>query len=250
MKTSIPAPGSVRREPLSAVAELVFPRICVVCGEKLRSDEDLICNDCLDDLPLTRYENLPRNPMGDRLNAGIESGPYVRATALFFYRGEYQGITPSLKYGRNFATGRRFGNLLGERLAASTLFEDVDFIVPVPLHPFRQFRRGYNQAEIIAVHMAERMPGASVLPRLLKRTRATGTQTKLSGSDKKRNVSDAFAIRGREFEKLMERHPAHILLADDVLTSGSTLAACCNCLRAALPEGVRISAAALAFVYE
>lgn len=250
MKTSDYAPPSVRGISPRALADLIFPRICVVCEEILDSDEDVVCRRCLEDFPFTRYENLARNPMGDRLNAGIDSGPYVTATALFFYRCAYQRITPSLKYGRNFAAGARFGRMLGERLASSSLFNDIDFIIPVPLHPLRHFRRGYNQAGIIAESIRREMPGATIASGVLKRTRATRTQTRIRGEEKKENVKGAFAIRGKEFEKLMERSPKHILVTDDVLTSGNTLAACCNCLRTALPGEVRISVATLAFVYD
>ena len=140
---------------LPALLDLVLPRVCVVCGRPLLPQERHLCLECLSDLPETHYATLPRNPMADRFNARIhpdEYEPYAYAAALFHYRAEsgYKKIPQALKYHRDFGTGRWAARLLGERLSSSPLYADVDLVVPVPLHWMRYWRRGYNQAAVIA----------------------------------------------------------------------------------------------------
>jgi ComF family protein len=184
--------------------------------------------------------------MADRFNARIqvnEYEPYAYAAALYHYRTEsdYRKISQALKYHRDFGAGRWAARLLGERLAASPLYADVDLVVPVPLHWTRRWQRGYNQAEVIAREVAAVL-GAACRPRLLRRRRRTRSQAHLQGSAAKAaNVADAFVLRAAA--------PAHhILLIDDVFTTGSTLAACHKALRRHYGPQVRISVATLAAV--
>jgi len=242
--------GLELKTSLSALLDLVLPRVCVVCGRALLPRERHLCTECLSDLPETRYAPLGHNPMADRFNARIdpeEYEPYAYAAALFHYRADsgYKKIPQALKYHRNFAAGRAFARMLGERLSASPLYADVDLVVPVPLHWTRHARRGYNQAALIARELARSLK-APHAERLLRRCRRTRSQTRLSVAEKAINVSGAFALR---------RHrplPAarHILLIDDVFTTGATLAACHCALRKGYGPEVRISVATLAAVGE
>ena len=233
---------------LSALLDLVLPRVCVVCGRPLIPQEQHLCMLCLADLPETRYAPLGHNPMADRFNAKIqvdEYEPYAYAAALYHYRTEsgYKKISQALKYHRDFGTGRWAARLLGERLAASPLYADVDLVVPVPLHWTRRWQRGYNQAAVIAREVAQVL-GAPCAERLLKRRRRTRSQARLQGTAAKAaNVSGAFALRSSHC-------PAahHILLIDDVFTTGATLAACHRALRRAYGPQVRISVATLGAV--
>lgn len=203
--------------------------------------------------------------VGAVADVGAVAEPYQRACALFYYDAAagYKEIPQALKYGGALSMGRHFARRLGARLAESPLYEDVDLIVPVPLHGFRHFRRGYNQAEIIARALAEKMGKSDKLcVNLLRRTRHTKTQTQLSIEQKQRNVADAFRVSPRSFALLSRRTPAnsqptpgapsgfprHILLVDDVFTTGSTLSQCHKALRQVFPPTVRISVATLAFV--
>ena len=143
--------------------------------------------------------------------------------------------------------------MLAQRLAGSDLFKDVDVVVPVPLHPLRRFRRGYNQAEIIAETVSGKL-GAKMCPGMLRRRRYTGTQTRLDVEHKVRNVSKAFVfgkdekVWGFPKNKTAAASPSHILIVDDVFTTGATVNACARVLRERFGREVRISVATLAAV--
>jgi len=200
-------------------------------------------------MPFTRFELRPENPMSDKFNALIEednsSGKekYVRATALFLYRpgSGFDRIPQRLKYERDFSAGRYFAGLLADRISSSAWFSDVDTIVPVPLHWTRKLERGYNQAGIIAREIAGSL-GTVCADKALVRTRRTKSQTKMIGGEKKINVASAFKTGA------LPDGAGHILLVDDVFTTGSTLYACYKALRLSYGEEVRISVATLGFV--
>ncbi len=199
---------------------------------------------------------------------------YVDAVALFDFvkdgeggnTGGYRNITYRLKYSRDVREGRFFAAMLGERAAAAQWLSDVDTVVPVPLHWTRRLRRGYNQAEVIASEVAKAL-GARLRTDILERRRRTSTQTKLGVEEKARNVMGAFAVSRnfrRRFHKpetadgasspdkiFAEQNPVtvrHILLVDDVFTTGSTLYNCWRPLHDFFGPAVRISIATLGVV--
>ena len=235
---------------MRAVADLILPRVCVVCGRKLLLNERHICLYCLSDMPFTYFWNQRCNSMADCLNDMLErdclseSERYAYAAALFFYHSEadYRHIPYQIKYHGNIDAGRFFGKMLGKRLSGSKLFSDADAIIPVPLHWTRRWKRGYNQAEVIAQGMSEEMD-VPVLTDILIRSRRTHTQTRLDIEEKSRNVHNAFKVH-----KCPPAGLRHVILVDDVFTTGSTLFACFTALRSVFPPSVRISAATLAFV--
>ncbi len=248
-----------------ALLDLFLPRCCLVCGRTLSLRERVICAECLADLPRTHYSGMSRNPMADRLNAMIARYPvhsvpephppvpepaegperYSYATALFFYRAGYKDITRRLKYHSDLAAGRFFARMLGREMAGSELFRDIEVVVPVPLNWTRRWSRGYNQAEVIARELAE-MLGVGLRTDLLYRPRPARTQTRLSIEKKATNVEGAFQLRkGKDLEGVR-----HILLVDDVFTTGATACACSLALKAGSPPGTRISVATLACVGE
>lgn len=208
-------------------------------------------------MPLTRFWEQSRNPMADRFNAMIQRGleaawdeyiekgyeRYAYACALFFYdlEGAYKEIPHQLKYQGNIAAGRYFSRMLGVKMSRSRYFHDVDCVIPVPLHWKRKWKRGYNQAEIIAREIGAVLQ-AEVRTDILYRSQHTATQTKLSIEEKEKNVKGAFEVRQQAggFR--------HILLVDDIFTTGATLHACFTALRREYHANVRISVATLGFV--
>ena len=227
-------------------------------------------------------EDRPQASKDDCLAASEGSIPprenYAYATALFFYRTDsgYSNISRQLKYRGDIPTGRCFGRMLGEKIAGAEHFKDVDAVIPIPLHWTRKWSRGYNQAEILAREVATAM-GAPLRTDILERRRRTRTQTKLSIEGKAANVKGAFRVRPgiiysvrttdsnnalrpitncpprpcrNKADAYGPAGPKHLLLVDDVFTTGSTLHACYAALREVFPPSVRISVATLAFVGE
>jgi Predicted amidophosphoribosyltransferases len=241
------------RDFCRAVSDLVLPCRCIVCGTRLALRERHLCLRCLADLPRTFFSSMPRNQMADRFNELIQrdldaSGgfyEYSLAASLFYYRSStgYRLITQRLKYHADIAAGRFFSGMLAEEMAASPLYSDVDAVIPVPLHWTRRWSRGYNQAEIIAKVVSGRLHSA-MRTDILYRTRRTRTQTKMSIGEKSLNVSHAFGVRSG----VCTEGISHILIVDDVFTTGATLHSCYLALREVFPSSVRISVATLACV--
>lgn len=239
-----------------ALLDLLLPRMCIVCGEKLLIDERHLCLECLMNLPYTHFWERSHNPMADKFNDVLQKElekaweeelrheRYAYACALFFYNSDanFRLITQELKYRRNIEAGRHFGRMLGKKLALGAHFGDVNMVIPVPLHWRRMWKRGYNQAEIIAAEVASAL-GAELRTNALKRTRYTLTQTRMDVESKAANVSGAFRASG--LEGMTE---GHVLIVDDVFTTGATLHACFEALRKVLPATVRISVVTLGFV--
>lgn len=257
VKTLLKSIVGLGEDGLKAAADVLLPRVCVVCGCRLNRSERHLCLVCRANLPLTYFWERSHNEMADRLNWLIEGSidtylsdglreRYVYATALFFYdgSGDYRRIPHQLKYHGNLSLGRDFGRMLGQRLKEAEHLKDVDIVIPVPLHWTRKWKRGYNQAEVIAKEVADVL-GVTMQTDLLRRTRRTKTQTKIDPSKKSENVKGAFAA---DLPTIMKSRCHHLLIVDDVFTSGSTLLNCFLALRSALPVSVRISIATLGYV--
>ena len=238
---------------LAAAADVLLPRACIVCGERLNIDEKRLCLGCQAQMPLTYFWTMDHNMMSDKFNEQIQkymsssldtpwNERYAYACYLFFYSEEadYKILLYDLKYRGDIWIGHNFGQMLGMRMASCRWFTDTDAIVPVPLHWRRKRSRGYNQAEVIAKGLSAAM-GVPVRTDILYRRNPTKTQTKVDVEAKARNVAGAFEATRRDDMK-------HIILVDDLFTTGSTLMACFTALRAVYPPEVRISVATLGFV--
>lgn len=237
---------------IKALADLLMPRTCLVCGRILGAQENHLCIWCEEDLPLTYYWEQAHNPMADEFNALLEryrpeqeamSYSYAASLLLYHHENPYKQIPKALKYSGNLPAGRFFAATMGRYLASATQFQDVDLVIPVPLHWARKWQRGYNQAEVIARELATAL-GAKVRTDILCRARRTRSQTSLDAEARMKNVANVFRLRHRPSAA------RHILIVDDTFTTGSTLSACYTVLRSALGSDVRISVATLSVVQD
>lgn len=198
---------------------LFFPDLCVVCGERLNDGEQHICLNCLLLLPKTNFHLQPDNRL-EEFFAGRIPFQRIAAYAYFVKGGSIQHIIHELKYNQNPEIGHFVGKLCGENIKESGFISSIDLIVPVPLHPKRQKERGYNQSYEICRGISEEV-NISVDDNTLTRTVNNPSQTKNSRFDRWKNVEDIFSVTNKsEFED------KHILLVDDVITTGSTLESC------------------------
>ena len=217
---------------------LFFPQLCPACGNELVSHEKVICTDCHYNLPLTNFhlqtDNIVARQFWGKINL---EGAY----ALYYFTkgGKVQNLIHYFKYKGMQQIGNTLGNIAGSQLAANPKFASIDYIIPVPLHKSRLKERGYNQSACFAQGLAEKLNG-SVEEDNLIRTRATETQTHRSRFERFENMQEVFAVKNPE--KLKGRH---VLLVDDIVTTGSTLEAC------AIPllqiEGLKLSIATIAY---
>lgn len=203
--------------------ELLVPRLCVVCGEKLLLQEQHICLRCLLYLPRTDFR-LPGPNRMERLFTGRV--PLEQAYAYFEFRkgGRYRKIIHQMKYRGQ----QQIGNYFGERFAAELLQAghdlQADLLCPVPLHPRKKRTRGFNQSEQIAIGLSRQFK-TPVLHGNLRRITDTGTQTSRSRYERWENVEKSFeVIRPELFAG------KHIALVDDVVTTGATLEACASAI--------------------
>lgn len=204
---------------LNSFLSLFFPHLCCVCKKRLSQHEKHICLDCLAQLPKTNYHNQPENRLVDFF-AGRFSFQRAAAFAYFVKGGSIQQIVHELKYNNNAELGVFMGELCGATLKNGDFISDIDFLVPVPLHPKRQMQRGYNQAHEIAKGIAVKTT-KQIDTTTLVRTVNNPSQTKNSRFERWANVEDVFSITDSTvFEN------KHILLIDDVITTGSTIEAC------------------------
>ncbi|MGB4773883.1 MAG: ComF family protein [Daejeonella sp.] len=217
---------------------LFFPELCVACNKNLFKNEDIICTNCIYNLPYTNFHHDDENKVSRQLWGRF---PFVQAGAfLYFKKGnKVQNIMHQLKYNNKPETGFKIGELYGLELKRSATWQIPDLIIPVPLHDKKLKKRTYNQSEYIARGMSSALDIPVSLHNLL-RVSNTETQTKKSRFARYENLKDAFKIKNPEL--LINKH---ILLVDDVITTGATLEACSLALLSL--EHVKISIAAIAF---
>lgn len=228
---------SILSELLHDVRSLLFADRCAVCGEPLARGERLVCTYCRATAPLTGYWHEADNPVLARCRDLV---PIHRASAfLFFVHGSgWRRLIHAFKYRGRWRAARTMGAWYGRCLKESGLYDDVQTVIPVPLHFGKRCRRGYNQAEYIAEGIAAQL-GARVDAGSVCRCRATDSQARKAHRERAANVEAAFAVRRPE------RLTGHILLVDDVMTTGSTILSCAEAILEAAPD-CRLSVAALA----
>jgi ComF family protein len=216
---------------------LLFPKICASCGNSLWKQEETVCLSCEFHLPRTSFHLSLENPVSrlfwGRVN--LESA----AAYLYFNKGNrVQRLIHQLKYKGRRDIGIYLGRQYGHHLRYSPFFKTVQLIVPVPLHTKKLKKRGYNQSEQIAIGLGESMK-IPVDPVAICRRKETETQTKKSRFRRWQNVAEVFEVNNPGSLEMK-----HVLLVDDVITTGATLE---SCIRALSPiHGIRISVATIA----
>jgi ComF family protein len=217
---------------------LLFPRLCYGCGNHLMRNESLICTECYVAIPRTDYHKEEENPVA-RLFWG--RCKLEKAAAFSFYNkgSRIRNLIHNLKYKGIKELGYELGRIYGLSLKSSGFTNDIDLILPVPLHPSKKRIRGFNQSELISLGISE-ITTIPVDLVSLSRTTFSETQTRRSRFERWTNVEGIFCVSVPQGIK-----GKHILLVDDVITTGSTIESCANELLRI--EGVKVSVVALAY---
>jgi len=218
---------------------LLYPEKCITCEETLFKNEKIICTKCLLDIPKASIPNLSDNEVA-KLFWGRVNIENVFALYTFQKGGKFQQLMHELKYRNNKEVGFEFGRILGKKLSKFNEFSIIDVIIPVPLHWRKLKKRGYNQSEIIAKGISVELK-KPVITNCLHRNIESATQTKKTRYERWQNVEEIFSIKN---EKAIENK--HVLLIDDIVTTGSTLEACANKILTVNNTKVSISTLAVA----
>lgn len=210
---------------LNELTDLFFPRLCPICRQALNRDEEGICTTCLHRLPRTDFHRDPLNPMAQLFLGKV---PIERCTAFFFFTspGDARQLIHHIKYHGGKKCGRTMGEIYARELLPSGFFDGIDALVPVPLHPSKMRRRGYNQCEWIARGI-EQATGIGIYPDWICHTRNTRSQTRKGIYDRWLDTHGAY-----ETAPDLDLSGRHILLIDDVVTTGATLLSCAQALHA------------------
>ena len=229
---------NLQRSYLADFVSLLFPELCAACRESLMANEHMLCTDCRFNLPYTNFHLQPDNIVARQFWGKIN---IEAAFALFYFNkgGKIQNMLHLLKYNGQQQIGNLLGNIAGEQLIKNEIFNTVDFIIPVPLHKKRLRERGYNQSTRFAEGLADKL-NAVVEENNLVRVKSTETQTHKSRFARFENMQEVFVVMNPE--KLKGKH---VLLVDDVITTGSTLEACGEQLLKV--EGLKLSIATIAY---
>ena len=200
--------------------DLVAPRLCVVCGRRLSPSEKVLCGGCNLKLPRTGFQHQPYDNVMARLFWGII--PVERAAALFYYEGgaSTANILYDLKYHDRPDIGIAMGRMMALEFGEAGFFSGIDLIIPIPLAPSRQRHRGYNQSMQLARGIRQ-ATGLPIYTQVVRRSVFVKSQTQMGRQERQENVADVF--RAKDIDAIRGRH---VLLVDDVVTTGATMTAC------------------------
>ena len=216
---------------------ILFPRLCHACGDHLVRNENQICTACHIAIPKTGFHKV-RDNEAEKLFWGRCRIEKAAAYAFYTKGGRMSRLVYRLKYDGFRDIGFELGRVYGLMLAESGFMDDIDIIIPVPLHRKKERKRGFNQSQIIAEGIAS-VSGKEIVSGNLVRETVTATQTVRSRIERWKNVEGIFRVSDAGALKNQ-----HVLVVDDVITTGSTIDACTTALSAV--EGIRVSAVALA----
>lgn len=199
---------------------MLYPNNCIICENNLQHDERDFCFSCVDELPFTHFEQEADNPIMKQFWGRID----VQSASSLLYLNklnQVHDLIHQLKYKGKTAIGERFGRMMGQALCHERVVcKNFDCIIPVPLHWKKERKRGYNQADYIADGISQVL-GIPWRNDLLKREIESPSQTGKNRYDRWQNVEKIFSV-----EKESDLHGKHILIVDDVVTTGATLESC------------------------
>ena len=223
---------------LKNIFSLFFPEICLCCKAHLTTNEHVVCTICRHDLPTTHFSFEKDNAVEKSFYGRI---PIEKATVLFYFfkKGKIQQLIHQLKYNKQQQVGNFVGSWLADEILESQRFNDVDCIVPVPLHLKKLKKRGYNQVTTFGETLSDKLQ-IPYIENVLLRISATSTQTKKIRLDRWKNVQELFFVQ--DHTALQNKH---ILLIDDIITTGATLEACCQAFKNT--KNIKISIACMAY---
>lgn len=222
---------------LDDFVSLFYPQVCFACGNSMYRNEEVICSFCRFHLPKTNFHKQPDNPLSKTFWGRIN----VENVSSYFYfskGSKVQHLMHQFKYSGKYEIGVYLGKLYGSDLKGEESFKDIEMVIPVPLHPKKLRKRGYNQSEKFAEGLAQSME-ITLDTKTLIRTYSSETQTRKSRFNRWENVKEIFQVTGSN-----SIAGKHVLLVDDVITTGATIEACATHLLEV--EGTRVSVASLA----
>lgn len=218
--------------------DFLYPRVCIICLKALVRGEEHICLSCLNGLPRTNYHKTDKHDLEQRFWGIV---PVERVCSFFYFQNEgVRMLIHEIKYRGGKSCAARMGSCFASELKESAFLDDIDFLLPVPLHKKRMKERGYNQSSWIARGISE-VTAIPVAEDILERVVYNTTQTKIPKEQRWDNVQSIFSLVNKE--KIKDKH---IVLIDDVLTTGATLIECAKELQK--EPSVKVSILTLAVV--
>ena len=234
---------SLCRGIITPFKDFVFPPLCFLCGARLSSEEVRVCGQCWSSIRPVRRDEYTLTVLLERFAAGGAVDDF-HAAYYFEEQGSFQKIVHSLKYDAMTVFGVELGMRLGKILLAEPGLNELDAVVPIPLHKSKLRERGYNQSESICEGIA-RVLRRPVAADLIRRSKRTVSQTHLSAEERRSNVGDAFEVGPKKRERVAG---SRLLLVDDVITTGSTIESAARTLKEAGASKVVAASAGLAML--
>jgi competence protein ComFC len=232
-------PATIFNKWVTDLMHVLYPNFCLICDSETPHSAAAVCPVCEHELTYTYYEDYQEATALDRLFWGRIPVKQTYALLYFEKTNTTQAILHALKYKDRPDVARYFGEKLGEKVCLQEKFADLDALIPIPLHPEKEFLRGYNQSQVLAEGVSDKI-NIPVNNQLLKRVVFTESQTKKARDKRWDNMQGRFESRESDTAKLR-----HVALVDDVVTTGATLETCVRLLQQIIPD-CRISVISLA----